>query len=106
LFFNGDESKIKPVELGNPNDWPTDESDVEFGTEEQKRLRSLMEEKWKAQATLGTEVHDVLQKLFSKYGDHYWVDVVDLSPSKFAENFPNIPEYKLNSIIEYAKNLR
>lgn len=109
LFFNGDESKIKPIEIGNPNDWPTEEnSEEEFGTDEQKRLRKLMEDKWKAQAELGTEVHDVLQQLFSKtqYGDTYWVDIIDRYEESFFKKFPNLAQDKLKSIIFYAKNLK
>lgn len=70
IFFDGDKSKVVPVPLGNAQDWKENgKLKEDFGTDEQKRLRDLMQDKWEHQAKYGTEIHNVLQKFFSKSGD-------------------------------------
>lgn len=67
LFFDGDRSKAVAIPLGNDQDWKDSNGELkeEFGTDEQKRLRGLMEDKWKHQAKYGTEIHNVLQMYFT-----------------------------------------
>ena len=60
----------------------------EVSTEEQKKLRAKMEEKWKNQALFGDVVHFIGQKLFSKIetgpnAGKLWIDIVDTQRSLF-----------------------
>jgi hypothetical protein len=57
LFFDGGKSPLTMIPLGNDREWknsdgtfkidPADKTRVKFGTDEQNRLRELMEDKWK-----------------------------------------------------------
>lgn len=50
LFFDGDESKTVAIPVGNYNNWRDSKGVIkeEFGSDEQKRLRKMMEDKWQA----------------------------------------------------------
>ena len=68
IFFDGDKSKVVPVPLGNTQDWKENgKLKEDFGTDEQKRLRDLMQDKWEHQAKYGTEIHNVLHNDIGKY---------------------------------------
>lgn len=131
LFFDSDESKITAVPLGNDRDWknadgtfkadPDNRDRVKFGTDEQNRLRELMEDKWKHQATYGTEIHNVLQKFFSysKDGKNMWGDLLtgpqaSMHLAKFEEGLrkdpnsgitDNTSHERVLEIIDYGKKL-
>lgn len=115
LFFGGKEENIKAIPLDNYSDWKEgDEYKEEFGSDEQKRLRKLMEEKWTKQAEYGTEVHNVLQKLFTRTNNgkgSYWLDLVtgdqkNLHRKNFEENLRNtwksISDVTTSDIIDQA----
>ncbi len=67
LFFDGDESKITAISVGDFVKWKNDKGEYydEFGSDEQKLLREKMTHKWESQARLGTEIHNVLEAYFS-----------------------------------------
>lgn len=125
LFFNND--NITNVPLGNTSDWRNSDGVLkdDFGTEEQKRLRDLMIDKWENQAKLGNEVHAVLQKYFSttKSGK-YWYELLEdqHSGNMHKANFVNnlrekdsknnskiseaITDKMIEDILSYAKELK
>lgn len=129
LFFDGDKSKITPVELGNVNDW-RDSSGMykeTFGTKEQERLRDLMQDKWKHQAEYGSEIHNILQLYFSetkkskeekREDPTTWFSLIEGTNGQFYTNnfIKQLRDRKLISdittddivlkTIEYAKQLR
>ena len=129
LFFDGDKDKVTAITLGNPNDWRESNGvyKKEFGTDEQKRLRKLMEDKWEHQSKYGTEIHNVLQQYFSKTKDgkmryELWEDSKtgkmqlensinylinsNLISEDLAKKDANGERTKINQILAYAKNLR
>lgn len=129
LFFNGDESLIAAVPLGNDREWKNSDGSfkAEFGTSEQSRLRKLMEDKWKNQATYGTEIHNILQACFSYTNENQpnknhdlWLDLLTGSNASFhLANFEKnlrkntnsgitdlTPHERVLETIEYAKKLR
>ena len=125
LFFDNDKSKIVPIPLGNVQDWKENrELKEEFGTDEQKRLRGLMEDKWKHQADYGTEIHNVLQKFFSKSGDGdnpktLWYKLLEnpkiagMQKAKFIKALRDsgditdvTTDATIDKILEYGKELR
>jgi hypothetical protein len=67
LFFDGDASRAIAIPARDHENWRKPDGEVkdEFGSDEENRLRIMMEEKWSAQAEEGTAIHDVLQKFFS-----------------------------------------
>ena len=71
LFFDGDESKITAIPLGNTDEWfkANGEYKEDFGSDEQKRLRDLITDKWKHQAEFGTDIHNVLEEYFKIASD-------------------------------------
>ena len=120
LFFEGDKSKIVAIPIGNTNDW-RDENGIfkeKFGTEEQARLRDLMQEKWENQAKYGNEVHSILQLYFSLTDNNKWSDLLEgpqagMHKAKFIEKLrkkeliTDITTDKIiNETLEYAKNLK
>ena len=118
LFFNGDKDAVTPIAVGNYNDWRDAKGVIkdDFGTNEQKRLRKMMEEKWKSQAELGTEIHNVLQLYFTeiKSGENkgkLWADVIKENPGKWTSIFKNnvkanLPQERIDEIINYAIALK
>lgn len=120
LFFDGDESKIVSIELGNPSTWKDTSGEFldDFGNDEQKRLRNLMIDKWEHQAKYGTEIHNVLEKYFSNTEKSNWRTLLDGSQQKmhlnnFITNLRNsgkitdvTTNQKVEEIIEYAKQLK
>ena len=96
----------------------------DVSTEEQKKLRAKMEEKWKNQALFGDVVHFIGQKLFSKIetgpnAGKLWIDIVDTQRSLFdkqidvskydAEKAPIRAKFTAEQItqaIEYFKALK
>lgn len=96
----------------------------DVSTEEQKKLRAKMEEKWKNQALFGDVVHFIGQKLFSKIetgpnAGKLWIDIVDTQRSLFdkqidvskydAEKAPIRAKFTSDQItqaIEYFKALK
>lgn len=66
IFFEGDETKITAIPLGNPDEWkdPSGNFKPNFGTDEQKILRDKITDKWQHQAKYGTEIHNILEMYF------------------------------------------
>ena len=118
LFFDGDESKIVAIPVGNYNNWRDSNGVIkeEFGSDEQKRLRKMMEDKWQAQANIGTEIHNVLQLYFTeiKSGENkgkLWAEVLKENPGKWISIFKNnvkasLPSERIDEILEYATSLK
>ena len=129
VFFDGDRSKAVAIPLGNDQDWKDSNGELkeEFGTDEQKRLRDLMEDKWKHQAKYGTELHNILQMYFTKTNQgkgKYWYELLE-DPQSGSMHRSNLISNlrKLNSkgeskitaittdsvvdeVLKYAKELR
>lgn len=118
LFFDGDESKAVAIPVGNYNNWRDSNGVIkeEFGSDEQKRLRKMMEDKWQAQANIGTEIHNVLQLYFTeiKSGENkgkLWAEVLKENPGKWTSIFKNniktsLPNERIDEILEYAASLK
>ena len=102
ILFNGDPNQITKVELGNINNWYNNDGTLkeEFGTPEQIRLKNLITEKWKAQAQLGTQMHNVLQLFFSfnKSGKR-WFDVLEDPSTRGMHSMTFINELRNNGSI-------
>lgn len=132
LFFNGDESQITAIPLGNDKEWRDSEGKfkidsnnkdrVKFGSDEQNYLRELMEDKWQNQAKYGTEIHNVLQQFFSytKNTGTLWADLLSgpdaaLHLANFESNLRKntnsgitdlTSKERVAEIVEYAKGLK
>ena len=118
LFFDGDESKVVAIPVVNYNNWRDSKGVIkeEFGSDEQKRLRKMMEDKWQAQANIGTEIHNVLQLYFTeiKSGENkgkLWAEVIKENPGKWTSIFKNnvkvsLPNERIDEILEYATSLK
>jgi hypothetical protein len=89
LFFEGDKDKVTKIPLGNEREWKDSEGEFrpDFGSDEQKTFRKMMETKWQEQAKWGTSIHDALQLAFSsikKDGPNKgqpWIRVIRNNPS-------------------------
>lgn len=120
LFFDNDDSKITPIPLGNPNDWRNQDGSYKetFGTNEQERLRDLMQNKWENQAKYGNEIHSILQLYFSSTEKNKWFELLEgpqsgMHKSNFIKKLRDsklISNITTDNIIEdtlkYAKDLR
>ena len=113
----------------NPDDYKTEkvikEAFEKVTTQEQRKLRDKMEEKWKNQALFGDVVHLIGQRLFSTVGSGHnkgklWIDIVDqnldyfidemLDPKLYdSEKRPIRNKFSREQIIQaitYYKNLK
>lgn len=125
-FFDGDDSKVQPVELGNQGDWRKADGSLkdDFGTVEQNNFRKIMEDKWKHQAKYGDDIHAIMQSYFARIGEdsdgnpkyryELWEGnqgAMHLAKSvKYMRNkgiiTDEMTDAKINSILEIARNLR
>lgn len=127
LFFDRDKSKVAPVPLGNDQDWRDSKGELkeDFGTDEQKRLRDAMQDKWTHQAKYGTEIHNVLQMYFTKTskgtpwyelledpqsGNMHRANLISNLRKKNSKGESKITDIttdsKIEEILNYAKELR
>ena len=113
---------FKPNDSWNPEQLR--EAFDKVTTEEQRKLRAKMENKWKNQALFGDIVHFIGQKLFSqiKSGPNegkMWMDIVDSDRSLFMKQISKdkydsekrpvrekFTDEQINQAIEYFKNLK
>lgn len=122
VFFDGDETKTIPIPLGNDKDWRNSTGDLkeDFGTDEQKKLRDMMTDKWAAQAQYGTELHNIMQLYFTKTGgDNYWYEnltdpkIAGMQKSQFIKHLrdnklisDDITDANISEVLNYAEELR
>ena len=121
LFFDGDESKIVAIPLGNYKSWKKSENEYNenFGSTEQNTLRKQVEDKWTHQAKYGTEIHNIIEKYFSTTsGNNKWMDLLEGPQANFQlQSFINslrnsgkitniTTDKKIKETLEYVKNLK
>lgn len=119
VFFNGDESKVYSLELGNQKEWRNLDGSLKdtFGSAEQNKFRQLMEDKWKHQASYGNDIHAILQNYFSKTSTgKYRYELWEESPMQLANSIKYLRKHglisnsmtdeKINSILTIAKELK
>lgn len=121
LFFNGKESEITAIPLGDPNTWKNSKGEYieNFGSDEQNTLRKQMQTKWEKQAQYGTELHNVIEKYFSKTSNgNNWSDLLEgpqgnFQLSNFIDNLRKsnrisdiTTDQKVKEVLEYAKQLK
>ena len=126
VFFDGDKSKVQPLDLGNTRDWRNNDGTLKdsFGSSEQNKFRQLMEDKWKHQAEYGNDIHAIMQSYFAhvgtdaggspKYRYELWEGpqgAMQLAKSiKYMRSkhliSDSMDDAKINSILGIAKQLR
>jgi ATP-dependent exoDNAse (exonuclease V) beta subunit len=127
LFFDGDSSRAIAIPALDHETWRDANGKIKdednFGSDDEKKLRKMMEEKWSAQAEEGTAIHDVLQRFFSQTNNSrggnpvYWYDLLTdentsiraLHETRFVSLMKaktGLKEEHIKEVLDYARELK